>query len=155
MPTIPKQKMTRARREAITMEKSEAAKDFILLMADTGQVVIGRPTEEALRIMFGNYGYTRVRVTQKMPLVWRVTASSLEKGFVGDADAIKEVRAIVREIGERAMRDGVGIERRRDRISFTILLEPKDGVWPRPEEFLPERFRQPPPEEHDDLLDYV
>lgn len=109
------------------------------------------PTDEAgrWRQYFETEGYEEVSAREMGPCCWRIKARPPAR-LLGDADARRDARRIVRRMGHKLLSPGVGAQVGTRWATFVILLMPEGGVFPPNEELLPERYRQPGP---DALLD--
>jgi hypothetical protein len=126
--------------------RQERIKDFLLACPPL-------PTDEAgrWRLYFETGGYREVTARELGPCCWRIKARPPMR-LLGDADARRDARRIVRRMGRKLLSPGVAAQVGTRWATFVILLMPEDGVFLLNEELLPERYRQPGP---DDLMDEV
>ncbi len=89
-------------------------------------------------------GYRDIEAKELCLLCWRFKVSlPVDRPQITEAAVKVDVRRIVRVLGYKLLPPGVAVQITRSCAKIAVLLQPKDGAWPQPEEFLPERFRQP------------
>lgn len=139
MPAKRRQPRPPARTAETDYQRDEELKDFIL----DGPPL---PTDEAGRwaLYFRCEGYEEVSAREVGRDCWRVKARPPAR-LLGDADARRDARRIVRRMGHKLLSPGVGAQVGTRWATFVILLMPEGGVFPANEELLPERYRQPDP----------
>ncbi|GEM_PF-1442287 len=153
MPETTKKSEQRTRRQLKSAVEAEAFKDEVFALEAAAPLM---PESEADRwgLYFRAQGYQDIRAKEMGLLCWRIGARlPADRPDRTMAEVTSDVRRIVRALGYKLLSPGMCVHVHAGQVAIVVLLQPRDGVWPRPEEFLPERFREVPPEYQDHHLD--
>jgi hypothetical protein len=131
---------------SLSPESDDDLKDFLLSWPPLPEGDAGH-----FQLLFETRGYRDLSIREVGSCVWRIKARPPENLFTNCA-AKRDARWVVRKMKRRLLSPGIAARVGTRWATFVILLMPEDGVFPANEELLPERYRQPGP---DDLVDEV